>query len=85
VNWSTWSEQHRDQWPSSLNRYAIAVSSLAAKYREGILIGLGLFSLGHGERPKEASDDQRLDVVSLFAIVVGPFLLAIGLLGVIRS
>lgn len=22
VNWSTWSEKHRDQWPSSLKRYA---------------------------------------------------------------
>ncbi|MCD9825326.1 hypothetical protein [Bradyrhizobium japonicum] len=22
ANWSTWSEKHRDQWPSSLKRYA---------------------------------------------------------------
>lgn len=21
TNWSTWSEKHRDQWPSSLKRY----------------------------------------------------------------
>lgn len=24
TNWSTWSEKHRDQWPSSLRRYAYA-------------------------------------------------------------
>lgn len=24
TNWSTWSEKHRDQWPSSLKRYAYA-------------------------------------------------------------
>lgn len=24
ANWSTWSEKHRDQWPSSLKRYAYA-------------------------------------------------------------
>jgi hypothetical protein len=35
ANWSTWSEKHRDQWPSSLKRYAYALPALLVQPDSG--------------------------------------------------
>ena len=76
---------------------AITLASLAVKYREGILIGLGLFALGLGELMNHGKQMEWVNggtlttfhrvnrPLGLVAVAVGLVLLVIGLYGVIRS